>query len=153
MTLTADRVRELLNYDAETGQFTWRVDRTGKARVGARAGTLQNNGAASIGIDGKVYLAHRLAWLWTHGEWPASGIDHINGDRSDNRLDNLRSATPMQNGANRCLDRRNKSGYRGVSWHKDKQMWLAQITVAGRVKRHCVAKTGISAQRLGRVSE
>ena len=132
--LTHERARELLDYDPATGTFRWRVDRSGKARAGTIAGTPVGNGAVHVGIDCKVYLAHRLAWFWVHGKWPESGLDHINGDRADNSLANLRPATQMQNSGNRCLDRRNTSGHRGVSWHKGKQKWLAQITYAGRAK-------------------
>ena len=122
--LTPHRVRELFEYNPETGEFIRRVARGGERR-GARVKTLTDKGYLRIGIDGADYRAHRVAWLYVHGEWPADQLDHINGNRNDNRIANLRLATPSQNSANRRRLSRTLSGYKGVVPHQGK--WVAQI--------------------------
>jgi hypothetical protein len=87
--LTAERLRERLHYDAETGVFTRRVG-SGHAHAGDMAGSVHSTGYVRIGIDGGKYTAHCLAWLYVHGVWPSDQIDHINRNRSDNRIANLR---------------------------------------------------------------
>lgn len=101
--LTAQRLRSLLTYDPDAGTFTWRVDRGGGARHGDIAGSSDQTGYVRIWIDRNRYLAHRLAWLYVHGEWPKHHLDHKNRDRSDNRISNLRQASPTQNAINRKL--------------------------------------------------
>ena len=95
MELTQNRLRELLFYDNNTGHFTWLKNRG--AGVGQIAGTVKTNGYIGIMVDRKLYFAHRLVWLYTYGVFPKQYIDHINGDRADNRLANLREATHTQN--------------------------------------------------------
>lgn len=112
--LTAQRLRELLSYDPKTGEFT---------RRGARAGTLRPDGRRQLAVDGKIYLEHRLAWLYMTGAFPTYGVDHRDGDPSNNRWKNLREATPAQNNQN--LDARH--GLRGVTKFRGK--WQAQINV------------------------
>jgi hypothetical protein len=87
--LTAERLRKRLRYDAETGLFTRRVG-SGHAHAGDMAGSVHSTGYVRICIDGGRYTAHRLAWLYVHGVWPSGQIDHINRNRSDNRIANLR---------------------------------------------------------------
>jgi hypothetical protein len=87
--LTAERLRERLRYDAETGAFTRRVG-SSNARAGDMAGSVHSTGYVRISIDGGKYTAHHLAWLYVHGVWPSDQIEHINGKRSDNRIANLR---------------------------------------------------------------
>ena len=87
--LTAERLRERLRYDAETGAFTRRVG-SGHARAGEMAGTVHSTGYVRITIDGGKYTAHHLAWLYVHGVWPSDQIEHIHRNRSDNRIANLR---------------------------------------------------------------
>jgi hypothetical protein len=101
--LTAERLRELLDYDPETGRFIWRKDHpTAKhIKAGSVAGTKNGRGYWVIGVAGAKYVAHRLAWLYVTGEWPAHLVDHENGDRLDNRFANLREATDSQNNFNR----------------------------------------------------
>ena len=111
--LTAEGLRELVNYDPQTGLFTWRVKRKG-CRVGDVIGT-PKEGYISIGIDYHRYYAHRLAWLYMTGEWPTSQIDHRNLNRADTRWDNLRQATNQQNQANQFAQSNNKLGVKGVS--------------------------------------
>jgi hypothetical protein len=98
--LTAERLRELLHYDPDTGVFTWLRVKGRRVRVGALSGKANGGGYFQIGVDGRIYYAHRLAWLYVHGEWPVASIDHVNCDRCDNRLANLRPATKAQNAAN-----------------------------------------------------
>jgi hypothetical protein len=124
--LTVDRLHYLLNYDGATGEFTWRVKRRGCAQ-GSRAGCRMKSGYDIIRLDNMLHLAHRLAWLHTTGSWPAHQIDHINGDRADNRISNLREATNIENAHNRRKRRNNKSGYAGVRVESHK--WLAEIKV------------------------
>src|SRR4051812_34139236 len=97
--LTQQRLRELLDYCPETGVFTRRTKK-GHERSGDVAGYRDTHGYIKLSVDYKRYYAHRLAWLWITGVWPPQ-IDHINRDRADNRLENLRVATPAQNAANR----------------------------------------------------
>jgi len=120
--LTARRVRELLDYDPETGAFTHR----GKRRYGKPAGSLQSKGYIQLCIDGVYYLAHRVAFLYVHGTWPVDQLDHVNGVRSDSRIANLRPATQSQNKANSRRHRNNRAGYKGVYFVHGK--WRAQIT-------------------------
>lgn len=139
--LTAEYVRERLAYDPETGGFTWRQPvllRTGGVRVpaGSRAGTYEKKGYRSIQfwIDGRrvAIKEHRLAWLYVHGEWPVDQLDHINGDRADNRIANLRPATNSQNMANRKLNDNSKSGVKGVCFHRGTQRWRARLQYNGK---------------------
>lgn len=129
--LTAERLQELLNYDPSTGIFRWRVRRGGKASVGAEAGKF-TQGHRQIRIDGVLYYAHRLAWLWVTGEWPLNQIDHRNGEKADNRISKLRLATNTQNQYNVGPQRNNKSGFKGVAWHKGARKWVASIQHSGR---------------------
>jgi hypothetical protein len=96
MTLTVERLRELLTYDPETGELRWRVTRR-RAAKGSLAGTLNRNGYRNIEVEQRCYKAHRLAWLYVTGEWPKETIDHINCKRDDNRWANLRQATTAEN--------------------------------------------------------
>lgn len=98
--LTQERLRSLLDYSPETGKFKWLVRRSNIA-AGVAAGTLMCNGYLCIRVDKRLHLAHRLAWLWVTGDAPLLQVDHINGDRADNRFCNLRLATNSQNQQNR----------------------------------------------------
>lgn len=118
-------------YDPVTGEFHWRVSRGG-VRKGCRAGSHGGEGYVQIQISGKIHYAHRLAWRIAYGYWPAHQIDHINGNRADNRLVNLREATGVQNCQNMAKRSDNSSGYVGVSFHAARQKWRAEISVGGR---------------------
>lgn len=115
-TLTAEALRSRLAYDETSGLFTRVTTTNARHRIGGLAGTLHSKGYWVIGIDGKNYKAHRLAWLYVHGEWPAGEIDHINGDKRDNRIANLRVATRSENTTNRFRARSdNRLGVLGVT--------------------------------------
>lgn len=132
---TAEQVRHLFDYDPATGSLRWRVAKARRIRPGALAATAPNSdGYVGVKIDGRTYKAHRLAWAWVHGAWPEAEVDHINGDRADNRIANLRLATNKENARNRLTYKNNRSGYRGVYWNSALQKWGAQIRTGG--KRH-----------------
>lgn len=131
--------RELLSYDEETGWFTWnerpnsmfakrQQARTWNSRFsGTRAfNTVNHNGYMYGAYLGSNYSTHRMAWYYVHGENPLE-IDHINGDRSDNRLSNLRNVSRQQNCQNTAKGRRNLSGVVGVSWDAFSSTWHARI--------------------------
>lgn len=130
--LTATRLRQVIKYNPKTGVFLWPVTKK-KLRGGKRvAGELTNVGYRRIMIDGQRYLAHRLAWLFVYGVWPSGQLDHVNRNRGDNRISNLREATNPQNQANSKHRINNTSGYRGVTFRKDRGHWRADIRVQGR---------------------
>ena len=135
MGLTAERLREVLIYDPETGRFTRRAKTGKKGLVGALVGCQKPDGRWLIAIDGKTFFASRLAWLYVHGKWPVSDVDHINRDPSDDRLANLRAATRGQNMANKTIHKNNKSGLKGVHLHPETGKWRAQIRI-NRKSRH-----------------
>ena len=143
--LIQDRLKEVLQYDPETGIFTWKKRAKEQFRkergcnqwntryAGKEAGSI-GDGYIQIKIDKCTYRAHRLAWLHVYGEWPRENMDHINHIRTDNRIKNLREATHAQNGRNAKKSRNNTSGTTGVYWYKNINKWVAGIRVDGKNK-------------------
>lgn len=122
--LTAEQVRDALDYDPETGIFVrrWRDDlplQTNRRYAGKPAGTPHGRRKAYISIKlyGGAYKAHRLAWLHFYGRWPVGPLDHINGDGHDNRIANLRECTKSENRCNSVVRRDNPTGHKGVQIH------------------------------------
>ena len=128
--MDAQTARGLLAYDANSGVLTWRVSR-GKAKAGSVSGSVKKDGYRSVCVFGKSFQAHRLAWLIVHGAWPRQQIDHINGDRDDNRLSNLRDVSVVGNAQNRHKAN-GSSGLIGVTKHKNG--YQAQIGVSNKVR-------------------
>lgn len=133
--LTQARLKELLRYDPEAGIFYW-LERPGCRRFNTRfAGKVAGTpfeGYVKIVLDEEQHLAHRLAWLYVNGEWPARGLDHRDRVRSHNRLRNLREATHHQNAGNQSVRSNNTSGVVGVSWHVASGKWCARIAPYGK---------------------
>ncbi|CAN7192555.1 HNH endonuclease [Acidovorax sp. LjRoot117] len=132
-SLTSARLREIVSYDKSTGIFISRIDIAGNVFTGKPRGTILHRGYIGIRVDGRRYLAHRLAWLYVHGVFPDGYIDHINGNTSDNRIENLRAVTQSENMHNTKLRRDNTSGFRGVSMNKQTKHWVAQLRLQGKV--------------------
>ena len=133
--LTQERLKQCVYYNEITGVFTRISCGQNPSRIGKPTGTLTNHGYLRMRVDKQLYSAHRLAWLYVHGAFPDGQIDHINGDRTDNRIANLRAATNQQNSENQHAPRSNsKLKMRGVSWHKLAKKYVAQIVVAGKKK-------------------
>ena len=132
--MQADRVRELIDYNPHTGAFTRKVRTAQRHQVGDRADFIvksgQQAGYRRVSLMSKRFMAHRVAWLYVHGEWPAQDIDHINGDRGDNRIANLRDVSARVNRENIRSPRvDNTSGYLGVMSHQGR--WRARVQVNG----------------------
>jgi AP2 domain. len=126
-------LKELFEYRPETGEFICLTQRAKRSRVGSVAGSLdRSTGYHRIRIGAHTYSTHRLAWLYVTGEWPQHELDHINGERADNRWQNLREATHQQNAFNRKLRSDNSSGHRRVRWNKQCGKWQAFCTRAGK---------------------
>jgi hypothetical protein len=125
-----DRLKEVLFYNPQTGQMSWRVPR-GRVRAGDLITCLNSAGYIVVRVDNTLMRAHRVAWAMTYGFWPQE-IDHINGNRSDNRIENLRECTRQQNMKNLKKGKYNKSGLKGVSWHAACAKWQAHIKADGK---------------------
>jgi hypothetical protein len=124
---------ESLRYDAETGLFLWTIDPKFGIKAGDIAGSRTKHGYIRISFKRRLYLAHRLAWLYVHGRWPVDQIDHINGVKSDNRILNLREATAIQNLQNqRRAQRNSQTGLLGVSRYPSRDKFVAVIRANGR---------------------
>ncbi len=129
MSLTQQRLKELFDYDPETGIVTRRITVGSRAKKGAVVGSDDGNGYLQVWIDGKKYRLHRVIWFWVYGAWPEDEVDHRDLKRANNRLKNLVPLTHMQNmhnGPKRCT---NTSGYVGVSRTPNGNSWIARITV------------------------
>lgn len=145
-------LRKLLDYDPETGALTWRErdaslfkdGQHGADKIAAMwntkfagklAGTLNSEGYVTFRIFGVALKSHRVIWAMVHGRWPAQEIDHVDHDRANNRLSNLREVSLQENHKNRKMPSTNKSGVTGVCWATRRQRWVSTIRVAGRIKQ------------------
>ena len=134
--LTQDQLRKLVRYSPVVGVFEKLIGQ-GTKRSPKRwillGSSNSDTGYIYLSIMGKRYPAHRLAWLYVHGEFPEADIDHIDGDKTNNAISNLRKATRAQNAANSQTGKRNTSGIKGVSWSKTAKKWVARIVMNGQV--------------------
>lgn len=127
-TLSQSYLKEILRYDETTGVFSW-VKHKPQQRKDIPPGFVNKDGYHIIKINHKAYKAHRLAWLYVHGEFPSIFVDHINRNRSDNRIANLRLATMSENLHNIEKSKNNTTGYLGVSYSKTAKKYVANLTV------------------------
>lgn len=116
--LDQETLKRLLDYDPETGVFT---------RAGKTAGRLNTSGYRQIAVQGRRYVASRLAWLWMMGAWPENQVDHRDGNQDNNRWDNLRAATHAENQQNRARYKNNTHGVTGVHYRKDSKRWAVTV--------------------------
>ena len=130
--ITQTELKGLLDYNPETGVFTWRISPKPGKSPGCTAGSKRGKRGVRIVIQQHEYLAHRLAWFYTYNVWPDNFIDHINQDPLDNRLCNLRLASNTENQWNRGTPSNNTSGHKGVRLDKQTGKWKAQCTVHGK---------------------
>ena len=130
--ITAERLRALVSYDPKTGLFTRLVTTHSRSKAGSIAGCLdKSTGYIRFNLDGFLYYAHRLAWLYVHGAFPKHHIDHINGKRADNRMRNLRDVPLHVNSQNRKrANRGNSTGLLGVT-KNSRTSWSATIQALG----------------------
>lgn len=122
-----------LEYNSETGKIYWKTTKNG-IKVGAEAGFVNHEGYRKINIRGSLQSSHRLAWLLHYGKWPEYTIDHIDGNKENDRIDNLRDVTNGENDKNKPMYKNNTSGHVGVYWIERDQKWQASIKVNGRNK-------------------
>ena len=123
-----ERLREYLDYNPLSGKLHWRKAKGYKILPGMEVGGVNTIGYVQMGFDGMKLLAHRVIWLMVYGEL-IPDIDHKDGDKSNNRIDNLRSATRVQQNGNSTLAKHNTSGHKGVSFRKDRKKWRAFISI------------------------
>lgn len=147
-TFDIDILRSAVSYNPLTGLLVWkrcaiRPEWWNFKFEGKPAfSVLKPTGYLTGKIFGTHLLAHRAAWAISYGEWPAEYLDHINGDRSDNALSNLRSASAAENQWNKGAYRNNSSGFKGVYWHKPSQSWVARISCNNKIEWASGFKTG-----------
>jgi hypothetical protein len=140
--LTQERLKEVLEYDPASGNFIWKKRISIRCSVGEIAGKLGPQGYVLIGIDKKQYRAHRLVWLYFFAKFPTEDLDHINGNRADNRLNNLREVSRSVNNQNqRSGKSNNKTGYLGVSIHSKSPKFVATIKLNNKTKYLGLFKT------------
>lgn len=136
--VSQEYIKTVLLYDDETGIFRSALH-MGKRPEGEILGSLGSHGYLSIFLAGKSYLCHRLAWLYCHGVWPDDQLDHIDRNRTNNRLSNLRECTHQQNSYNKGMSLQNSSGRRGVFFCSTKNRWAANIS-SKRIGRYFKTK-------------
>ncbi|MGY6156645.1 HNH endonuclease [Paraburkholderia graminis] len=146
--LTQETLQSVLHYDPVTGVFTY-LSGSRYKEPGQEAGYIKSQGYREIHVAGKNYYAHRLAFLYMTGAFPLQYVDHINGEKLDNRWCNLRNASHAENMCNRRVSKNNSTGYRGVYLNKDTQKYSAYVNVDGH--RHQLGKFD-TAQEAGEVA-
>ncbi len=134
MELTQEYLKSILHYSIITGEFYRLKATSSRAKVGQMAGTLHSSGYRKIMVNGKLYYAHRLAWFYCTGEWPADDIDHKTSVKDANYWLNIREATGSQNLCNTDVYSNNTSGFKGVGWCKARNKWQARIRLNNKSK-------------------
>lgn len=130
--LDLNELRNLLNYNPETGILSWRIDRN-VIKAGEPIGSLHHSGYLVFKFKKRQYLVHRIIWFGMTGKWPDDQIDHIDTIKTNNKWNNLREASHTENQRNKNINKANNtSGYKGVTWHKKRQKWRADIKVNGK---------------------
>lgn len=130
--ITQKELKATFYYNPMTGIFIWKKRNCQRRRIGDIAGSIRKNGYCVITVNSQLYLAHRLAWLYIYGEWPEFEIDHRNMNPTDNRIKNLRKATPAQNKWNTKAKKNNKLGIKGVSLDKRNNKYQAVFVRNGQ---------------------
>jgi hypothetical protein len=137
-------LRKLLRYEPDTGLLFWRerdlsmFKRKSNGRgwntryTDTEAGAIDGKGYLSINVLGRLYIGHRVIWAMVHGKWPTHQIDHIDGNRLNNRIENMRDVTSQDNGMNAAMNSKNTSGHAGVYLNKRSNLWCAQMKHLGR---------------------
>lgn len=146
--LTQECLKRLLTYDPLSGIFTWADSRNNAVKVGQKAGVLdKDSGYIRLCVDGRSYRAHRLAWLYFYGAFPKDQIDHIDCNKVNNAISNLREAKCQQNHQNRKIPKSTNttSSYLGVRWFAPRKKWAARITTSGKEKHLGYFETEIDA--------
>lgn len=129
--ITQEYLKSVLHYNEITGVFTWKVSNSKKLKVGSIAGWYNTRGYVQITIKNKKYTAHRLAWLYMYGTDPKAQIDHVNGNKEDNRIDNLREVNNRENNQNKTVHRNGRLV--GYSLHKNTKKYQARVNVNKKV--------------------
>jgi AP2 domain. len=131
--VSAEYLRDLFDYNAETGELVYKELR-GSCLPGRVAGSLHHSGYRKMFLLGRFYAVHRLVWLHVHGMYPTKYLDHINRVPTDNRIENLREATALENAQNKPIACKSKSGVRGVFWLEKTKRWFVRLTVDGKYR-------------------
>jgi hypothetical protein len=126
MNPTANRVRDIFEYDPSTGVLKRKISTSSNAKAGCVAGWENSDGYLNVKIDRRTYKVHQIVWLHSYGIWPSGVIDHINRDKKDNRLQNLRDTTVQVNNINKDVRKDSKTGVPNVTWReRDKRYYVA----------------------------
>jgi hypothetical protein len=131
--ITQQELKELLHYNPETGIFTWKVSTARRVSSGDVAVTKRKDGYIQIKLNNELILSHRLIWIYMYGYLPKY-IDHINGQRDDNRIINIREVSNQQNSLNSKISKNNTSGIKGVYWDKSRNKWTVRLSIDGKCK-------------------
>ena len=126
--ITQKELKEILYYNQDTGEFFWKISPRYDVNVGDKAG-YNHNGYTRLTIKCKKYLTHRLAWLYVYGEFPTGDIDHIDNNRNNCKINNLRIANKSNNVHNRKIQANNTSGVKGVLWSKAAKKWMVRVGI------------------------
>lgn len=126
-SLSLERLKESLHYNPSTGLFVWKISPCNSIKIGDIAGYKRKDDYIVLRLDKKRYLAHRVAWFYVYGVFPDNCLDHINQNPSDNRIDNLREVTFLENCRNKRKGRRNSTGCLGVSYSKKNKKYQSSI--------------------------
>lgn len=128
LLLTSTDLSKVIEYNSESGKLFWKKC-TKRIKLGDVAGCYEKNGYVKIRIFGRLYSGHRVAWALYYGEWPKGKLDHKDGNKHNNAINNLRRATNSQNQCNMGVTKRSRSGVKGVHWDKERSKWVAFIGI------------------------
>lgn len=132
--MNSEIANSIFRYDEFTGRLFWKVRPCKNIAAGSEIKTMLANGYLAVRHQGKRYLVHRVVWLMKNGRWPDGQIDHLNHNRKDNRIENLRDVSASENQRNKSLHKNNSSGETGVSFHKRSSKW--RVTYQGMNGKH-----------------